>query len=317
MPSKKREHPKEKVELHKRNKHRNRYNFKELIKTCPELTSFVAPNKYGDESINFFNPEAVKMLNKALLQHYYGIDYWDVPKGYLCPPIPGRADYIHYIADLLAAKYDGDIPKGKKIVCLDVGVGANCVYPIIGNKEYGWSFVGTDIDEVAVNSATKIVEENKSLSSNVTIRLQENKRNFFQGIIKSNEKIDVTICNPPFHASAADAMASTRRKVKNLTNKKVAKPVLNFGGQSNELWCKGGELKFVQDMIYESRKFGASCLWFTTLISKESNLNTIYKLLEKVNAVEVKTQYMGQGNKISRIVAWTFLEEKQHKEWVG
>ena len=91
----------------------------------------------------------------------------------------------------------------------------------------------------------------------------------------------------------------------------------NFVRQSNKLWCKGGELKFVKDIIYESRKFVVSCIWFATLISKESNLNTIYKVLEKVNAVEIKTQYMGQGNKISRIVAWTFLEENHHKDWVG
>jgi len=303
--------------LHVRNRHRQRYNFKELIETCPELATFVAPNKYGDESIDFFNPEAVKMLNKALLQHYYDIKFWDVPKGYLCPPIPGRADYIHYIADLLATSNEGQIPRGKNIKCIDVGVGANCVYPIIGIKEYGWSFIGSDIDKEAIIAATKIAEENIGLATKIDLRFQGNKRNIFQGIINPNEKIAVTICNPPFHASLAEAQSSTRRKIKNLTHKKVAKPVLNFGGQSNELWCKGGELKFVQDMIYESRKFGASCFWFSTLISKESNLRTLYKILDKVEAVEVKTQYMGQGNKISRIVAWTFLTKDQQKDWVN
>lgn len=316
MQSKKKEHPKEKTELHERNKHRGRYNFSELIKTSPELAVFVAPNKYGDESINFFDPNAVKMLNKALLKQYYDIDYWDIPEGFLCPPIPGRADYIHHIAELLGDVNNKEIPMGKNIKCLDVGVGANCVYPIIGKKEYGWSFVGSDIDAVAIDAATKIVEENSILKGSVELRLQGTPRNIFQGVINPNEKIDITICNPPFHSSLAEAQASTVRKIKNLTNKKESKPVLNFGGKGNELWCKGGEVKFVQDMIYESRKFGSSCFWFSTLVSKEANLKALYGVLDKVGAVEDYTLRMGQGNKISRVVVWTFLSKEQQQEWI-
>ena len=66
----KREHPKIKVELHPRNKHRERYNFKELIGSLPELAQFVKLNDYDDESIDFFNPNAVKMLNKARSKHF-------------------------------------------------------------------------------------------------------------------------------------------------------------------------------------------------------------------------------------------------------
>ena len=75
MPDKKKEHPKLKSELHTRNRHRERYDFKQLIETCPELASFVQLNIYNDETIDFFNPDAVKMLNKALLKRYYYIDY--------------------------------------------------------------------------------------------------------------------------------------------------------------------------------------------------------------------------------------------------
>jgi 23S rRNA (adenine1618-N6)-methyltransferase len=81
----------------------------------------------------------------------------------LRPPIPGRADYIHYIADLLAENNGGKIPKGKQIKCLNIGVGANCIYPIIGNQEYGGSFVGADVDPVSIASANKIIEFNPFL----------------------------------------------------------------------------------------------------------------------------------------------------------
>ena len=118
---------KEKTRLHLRNKNRERYDLEGLIKTCPDLSQFVKPNKHGEDSIDFANPDGVKMLNKALLHHYYEIENWDIPENYLCPPIPGRADYIHHMADLLKESNYGIIPTGDKIICLDVGVGANCI----------------------------------------------------------------------------------------------------------------------------------------------------------------------------------------------
>lgn len=317
MLPQKREHPKEKSLLHPRNKHRERYDFKQLIATCPDLARYVVLNKFDDESIDFFDPEAVKMLNKALLKHFYSIDYWDIPPDYLCPPIPGRADYIHYIADLLGSKNKNTIPAGKKIKCLDIGTGANCVYPIIGVAEYGWSFTGTDIDAVAIDSASKIVDSNSFLNGKVELRLQNVPKDIFRGIIRKDERFDLTICNPPFHASQAEARSGTVRKLSNLTSKKPNKPVLNFGGHNNELWCEGGEIRFVDEMVRESRQFSTSCFWFSTLISKESNLTSVYDSLRKVNPADVKTIPMGQGNKISRIVAWTFLNREEQAGWAG
>lgn len=308
MALNKKEHPKIKSKLHPRNKHRERYDFKALAKCCPELASFVLRNKYDDESINFFDSAAVKALNSSLLKFHYGIEFWDIPENYLCPPIPGRADYIHNIADLLGV--DGEIPKGKKVRCLDIGVGANCIYPLIGFKEYGWSFVGSDIDSVSVKSADNIIQTNKNLKENIQIRLQQNSENIFKGIIQEDERFNITICNPPFHSSAKEAQSGTLRKLSNLKGKKTNRANLNFGGKNNELWCDGGEKQFVNQMIIESRNFANSCFWFTTLVSKEANLHGIYSTLKKVKATDVKTINMGQGNKKSRIVAWTFQSKK-------
>ena len=310
----KKEHPKVKLELHPRSQHRTRYNFDALIKSHPELANFVAPNQYGDDSVDFFNPEAVKALNTALLKHHYKVDYWDIPKDYLCPPIPGRADYIHNIADLLKGHHT-EIPKGKHIKGLDIGVGSNCIYPIIGNHEYGWSFIGSDTDETAISSAKAIEQRNSNLKSNLEIRRQEESNAFFKGILKEDERVDFTICNPPFHASVQEAQKASSKKLRNLKGKSKGKPVLNFGGQHSELWTKGGEARFVKDMIYESKHFGKQCFWFTSLISKETTLKPTYKILQKVNATDVKTIEMGQGHKISRFIAWTFLTAQEQKEW--
>ncbi len=317
MQQKKREHPKEKSMLHPRNRHRERYDFKVLIESCPQLSPYVKLNEYNDESIDFFNPAAVILLNKALLKHFYGIEEWSIPPGYLCPAVPGRADYIHHIADVLAGCNTGKIPTGSEIKVLDIGVGANCVYPIIGNREYGWSFTGSDTDKAALKAATRIIDLNPSLKELIELRSQQNLNNIFYGIIQKDERFDLTVCNPPFHASLAEAQAGTTRKLSNLKRQTAAIPTLNFGGQNTELWCEGGEQKFVEHMIRESRQFSTSCFWFSSLISKESNLGYAYKALVKAEAFDVKTIPMGQGNKISRIIAWTFLGKEQQQKWVS
>lgn len=307
----------QKDNLHPRNIHRSRYDFDLLISNCPELKAFISINKFGIETIDFSNPLAVKTLNKALLQTYYDIQNWDIPKNYLCPPIPGRADYIHYIADLLAETNNGQIPEGNSVMGLDIGTGANLIYPILGNSIYNWSFVATDIYKTSIENCSKIIEANPKLIDAISLQQQTESRFIFKNIIIPEDRFTFTMCNPPFHASAEEANKSTSRKVSNLNpkEKKNTNPVLNFGGQNAELWCNGGEIGFVTQMIYESVKYASQCLWFTTLVSKKENLSSIYKTLKKVNAVSVKTIEMSQGQKNSRIVAWSFLNNTEQQKW--
>lgn len=319
----------EKTNLHSRNQHRLGYDFEALIKACPELKQFVIANKFNPETsaetIDFSNPQAVKALNKALLITDYGIHNWNIPENYLCPPIPGREDYIHYTADLLASNNNGNIPEGENVQVLDIGIGANCIYPILGNSVYGWSFVGTEIDEIAIQNCKKIIEVNPKLMDFISLQLQTESRFIFKNIITPEDRFSLTICNPPFHNSQEEATKASLRKVNNLENNRTtpkggverseAKLVLNFGGQNAELWCEGGELGFITQMIFESAKYPMQCLWFTTLVSKKENLSSLYKTLNKVNVVEIKTIDMAQGQKTSRILAWTFQTEAQQRNW--
>lgn len=305
----------EKLNLHPRNQHRLRYDFEILTQNFPDLKKFIFTNQHNIETVDFSNPDAVKALNKSLLITYYDIKNWDIPYNYLCPPIPGRVDYIHHVADLLAFSNNNIIPETENVVGLDIGVGANCIYPILGNSLYKWTFVGTDIDAKAIENCTKIIEENPKLIDAISLQQQLNSRYIFKDIILAEDKFAFTICNPPFHSSQEEATNSSIRKVNNLDATKTLNPVLNFGGQNSELWCQGGELAFITQMIYESVKYPKQVLWFTTLVSKNSNLSSIYKTLNKVNVAAVKTIDMAQGQKTSRIVAWTFLTELQQKNW--
>ncbi|TNF39888.1 MAG: 23S rRNA (adenine(1618)-N(6))-methyltransferase RlmF [Cytophagales bacterium] len=307
---------KKETNLHSRNLHQRRYDLEALSAALPELKNFIFTNEFGAQTLDFSNPKAVKLLNYALLKQFYGIEFWDIPNGFLCPPIPGRADYIHYLADLLALSNAGKIPSGPKIRVLDVGTGANLIYPILGNSIYGWSFIGSELNPKAVQAAQKIIDKNPTLQDKIAIRKQSDSSKIFSNIIQPGEYFDLTLCNPPFHESAEAAQEGSRRKVRNLTGKAVSKASLNFGGQAEELWTEGGELLFIKNMIRESVKFKNQVFWFTTLVSKSENLPKILKALSIVGIRAKKVEEMAQGNKISRFVAWTFLDDKQQKAWV-
>mgnify|MGYP000014621714 FL=1 len=293
--------------LHPRNLHNQGYDFPALVTSYPALSPHVKPNPYGDLSIDFSNPLAVKTLNAALLNRYYNIADWDIPDGALCPPIPGRADYIHYIADLVG-------PENPDIRLLDIGTGANAIYPLLACRMYGWLCVGSDINPQSLANVGTIIDSNVDLKERFTLRTQTDKNHIFEGIIQPDEYFDVSVCNPPFHASQDEALKSSQRKVSNLArNRGEAKAKtkasnLNFGGQGAELWCKGGELLFLKKMIRESQVCSSQCRWFTSLVSKAGNVRPLKKLMLKVGAVEVREIEMKQGNKVARVLAWTFFE---------
>lgn len=296
---------KSKSPLHPKSLHHDRYEFPPLLKVNPSLKNHVFTNDYGSETINFFDPIAVKELNKALLLHHYHLQYWDIPAQYLCPPIPSRADYIHHLADLLART---EVAQQLPIRCLDIGTGANCIYPLIGASHYNWHFVGTDIDVLALEAAQKNIKNNPLVADKISLRLQRDKQHLLVGTIEADEFFHFTLCNPPFHASAKEAAAGTRRKLNKLKKSTTRESALNFGGQSNELWYPGGEIKFLQNYIQESLTFGNQVLWFTSLVSKEENIPKIKKALQAVNYTSMKIIDMQHGSKKSRIVAWSFQQ---------
>lgn len=287
--------------LHPRNRHGARYDFPALVRACPGLADFVRPNPAGDTTVDFADPAAVTALNRALLKLHYGIAAWEIPPGYLCPPIPGRADYIHHVADLLG------VPRGPETVVLDVGIGANAIYPIVGVCDYGWRFVGSDIDATALASAQRIVAANPALAGRIECRRQTTPANIFAGVVRAGETFAASLCNPPFHRSAAEAAAGTQRKLRNLSGRTAsAKPVRNFGGRSHELWCPGGEAAFVRRMIAESAAQPGLCRWFTTLVALRENLPPLYRALGEVRPADVRTIDLAHGQKKSRILAWRF-----------
>ncbi|WP_273808525.1 MULTISPECIES: 23S rRNA (adenine(1618)-N(6))-methyltransferase RlmF [unclassified Pseudomonas] len=307
MTSPRRPLPGRPAPLHPRNRHQGSYDFPALMRMSPALRPFVAPTPRGNLSIDFTDPQAVRALNRALLALHHDVREWDIPADFLCPPIPGRADYLHHLADLLAEGNGGRIPRGTTTLLLDVGTGANGVYPLIGFKEYGWHFVGSDIAPAALAAFGRTLAANADCAAAIELRRQPDPQAIFAGILQPGERYAATLCNPPFHASPDDAVRGSRRKWKNLgktTGKQV--PLLNFGGQAAELWCPGGEAAFIDRMIRESRAFARQVGWFTCLVSKASNLPPLQAALRREKVIESRVVAMAQGQKQSRFLAWRF-----------
>lgn len=303
--------------LHPRNRHAGRYDFARLTRACPALKPFLIRTPAGDTSIDFGDAGAVRALNRALLAADYGIAHWDLPDGYLCPPIPGRADYLHGLADLLAEHEGGQVPRGAAIRVLDLGVGASCIYPLLGHAEYGWHFVGSEIDATALRAARAIVQAN-GLDEAIVLRQQPAREQLFAGIVRAQERFDLTMCNPPFHASAAAAAAGSRRKWRNLDRapaRGVRQPALNFGGRAIELWCPGGEVTFVGRMIEESAGLRDRVRWFSSLLAKSEHRAALHRRLQQAGAQDVREVPMVQGSKQSRFIAWTFLDAERLRTW--
>ncbi|WP_440223686.1 23S rRNA (adenine(1618)-N(6))-methyltransferase RlmF [Dokdonella sp. MW10] len=301
--------------LHPRNRHQGRYDFKRLVRACKPLEAFLIRMPAGTTSIDFSDPRAVRLLNRALLAADYGIAQWELPEGYLCPPIPGRADYVHALADLLAESRSGTIPRGPGVRLLDIGTGASAIYPLVAHAEYGWHVLGSDIDATALRAAETNVHANR-LDAAIELRRQASHTAIFEGVVRAGERFDATLCNPPFHASAADAARGSARKWRNLGRGGSARrPALNFGGQSNELWCKGGEVAFVGRMIDESVAKRDQVLWFTSLVATSDHLRDLRARLARTGAVDVREIPMSQGAKQSRFLAWTFHAAAQRMAW--
>ncbi|ANQ52091.1 23S rRNA (adenine(1618)-N(6))-methyltransferase RlmF [Flammeovirga sp. MY04] len=287
--------------MHPKNIHKTGYQFELLQNAIPEITSHIVITKGGKQSINFHDPIAVKLLNRALLKAHYKINHWDIPEGYLCPPVPGRLDYLLGINDLL-----NETTKltPKDIKGLDVGTGANMIYPLLGVSQFKWKFLASEIDERALENGVKLLKDNKIPISKIHLKKQNNPTKIFDNIIGERDRIAFTMCNPPFYKSKEEAESATTRKNKNLNQENLKDR--NFGGLKNELWVKGGELQFIKNMMKESVNYKDQVVWFTTLVSQQAHVSELNKTIRKLKA-NIRIVDMNQGQKKSRFIAWSFL----------
>ncbi|KAI3891988.1 hypothetical protein MKW92_017528 [Papaver armeniacum] len=174
MPSKKRRRE-EKASIHPRNKYsENPPDFQQLASLYPSFQPFVFYSpRDGRPRIDWTDFDSTRELTRVLLFHDHGVHWW-IPDGQLCPTVPNRSNYIHWIEDLLSseviAKTNVSGDDHNKVRGFDIGTGANCIYPLLGASLLGWSFVGSDVTDVALEWAEYNVKSNPHLSELIEIR---------------------------------------------------------------------------------------------------------------------------------------------------
>jgi 23S rRNA (adenine1618-N6)-methyltransferase len=274
----------------------NNYNFDLLIEKVPELRSEVVLNKKGGETINFSDHKSVRLLNKALLFLELDLNYWDFPESNLTPAYPSRLLYLELCQTVFKELFKTEVTN-----VLDIGCGANVIYPLISAKKMGWQCTGADIHSGSIEIAQNIIDQN-NLKSKIDLRYQENPKYVLNNIILEKDNFDLSVCNPPFYSSAEETSKVRERKIKNL-NLEVNSA--NFQGENNELWCAGGELSFLKTYIRESQFYKKQIKLFSSLLSSGDNIRPLKVALKKLGArIEIKK--IKKGNKIHNFIFWTF-----------
>ena len=284
--------------MHPDNPYRHEYDLPRYIQQLPELASY-CKKKHGRLTVDFASPDAVIALNKAIIEADCGVVGWTVPKGNLCPPIPGRIDYLLHIKSLLSDTHG-------PIKMLDIGTGATAIYGVLAATQFDYQVVGTDISQHSLSHAEKMLAANPSLASKVTLRHQPSASHIFHGVVNDTEQFDISVCNPPFYKSSQQANEKNREKNRALASKQTDR---NFAGQDNELIYPGGEVAFIKRMIFESYKYRNQITWFTSLVSQKSSVDEIKRTLKKERHAVQQWITMKHGNKTSRIVVWQFIAE--------
>ena len=306
--------------LHARNRHLLGYDMARLVSSHAALAPFLRSRPDGKQTVDFSDPAAVSTLNTALLVSDYSYDF-SLPPGHLTPAVPGRADYIHLLADLLAEDGTGEVPTGRSVVGMDVGVGASGVYPLVGHADYGWSFLGTDVSRASLESCERLARRN---AVPLELRRQAEPRAVLRGVLQPTDRLAFTMCNPPFYASAEEARAATARKWRGLGKGarlgkgKGEEAWRSFAGQPHELYCDGGERAFVRRLIRESAapERRKAALWFTSLVSAARAMPALRAELRDARPAATRELALSTSNKGMRVLAWTFQGDAERSRAV-
>ncbi|KAG2308017.1 hypothetical protein Bca4012_083025 [Brassica carinata] len=280
---------------------RNKYSdnppdFASLASLYPSFKPFVFFSGGSRPRIDWTDYNATRELTRVLLLHDHGLTWW-IPDGQLCPTVPNRSNYIHWINDLLSSQI---LPSscGGKVKGFDIGTGANCIYPLLGASLFGWSFIGSDITDVALEWAEKNVQSNPHISDLIEIRdskilpEEDDDIKVLVGVVKESETFDFCMCNPPFFETFEEAGLN---------------PKTSCGGTPAEMVCVGGEQAFVTRIIQDSAVLKQRFRWYTSMLGKKANLKLLISKLWQVGVTVVKTTEFVQGQTSRWGLAWSFI----------
>ena len=356
---------------------RNRYamaepNFSELGNLYPSLRPFLIPLVSEDEkipvkpsfqieterntsaefdfgkatrkraTIDFSNPVACRELTKVLLLHDFHIS-WNIPDGVLVPTLTNRINYLEWLQDLFTLEGPRDL--SIKPTVLDVGCGANLIYPLLGSAILKWYFVGVDVSKTAIEWAEKNRIANPELAELIEIRQvppTKQQIEFFSKNVKTVEGL-LARTEPP---SSANEFHDNFPVKRNQTDKEQgiisvalkpnesvtftmcnppffesleeagSNPATAYGGSHLEMAYPGGELEFVRNMVKDSKTIWNRVHWFTTMVGKKSTMKKIRSELYDLTGdtwkdIIVRSTEFVQGKTMRWGLAWSFTASKE------
>ncbi|KAK6916694.1 METTL16/RlmF family [Dillenia turbinata] len=337
MPSKKRKRRGERPTIHPKNRYSDSPpDFSLLASLYPSFKPFVFYTRDCRPRIDWTDFNATRELTRVLLLHDHGLNWW-IPDGQLCPTVPNRSNYIHWIEDLLASdiitKINTDL---NNVRGFDIGTGANCIYPLVGASLLGWNFVGSDVTDVALEWAEKNVKSNPHISELIEIRKVPCAEKDLSGQDSSNcdgesstnplEEVKPLESSPPMMASSEDTnylgppillgvvkdgekydFCMCNPPFFESMEEAGLNPRTSCGGTPEEMVCQGGERAFITRIIEDSVKLKQIFRWYTSMVGKKSNLKSLISKLRDVGVTIVKTTEFVQGQTSRWGLAWSFM----------
>ena len=269
-------------------------DFSLLIKKFPELTKYtLLKNEDGEYSFNWSDNKLSLLITKCILDFYFKIKYYSIPNNFLIPPVPSRLNYINLIKTLLISFNILTSKEENEIIGIDIGTGANLIYPLLGYSLYKWKFICSEINNEAFENSIKIIKENK-LEEYIKLIKQKYKNYIFVGIINREKKYTFSICNPPYYDYEDEIKKEDKNK--------------NCEYNFDEIYYKNGEVGFFNKYFQESLCYSKNIFLFTYLIGKKSNAEKIYdQISEDKNIRYCDMKKIKTGNNIRYIIFWTFF----------
>ncbi|RHY64711.1 hypothetical protein DYB38_001919 [Aphanomyces astaci] len=263
--------------IHPRNMYRNPPDFKALAKAYPSE------------------------LTRALLHRDFGITTWHVPLNRLCPPLPNRLNYIHWIEDLILFSQSSYVStEDAPIWGVDIGTGASVIYPLLGHSLNQWRFLATDVDAESIEYAAANLRSNH-LEHVIHLETVADGHDAailptasIQRRCRHDGPVLFTMCNPPFFDSIDQAD----------TNPRTA-----CTGSASEMTTPGGEVAFVTRMIQDSLLLTSQVRWYTSLIGRKSSLRPLLAILRSHGIPNMRTTEFLQGRTTRWGLAWSFTTD--------
>ncbi|XP_072949317.1 U6 small nuclear RNA (adenine-(43)-N(6))-methyltransferase [Epargyreus clarus] len=279
--------------MHPRNIYKIPPDFAKLAESFKEFSEVAKVDVTGKVSIDFKNPNALRVLTKCLLKSDFNIDI-EIPEDRLVPTLPLRLNYILWLEDLLDAIERNDSVRG-----LDIGTGACAIYPILAAVKNKWFMVGTESDEDSLKKARDNIERNNLQD---LIQVRKNDTTTVLNFILQDEnkqKFHFCMCNPPFYSTFQDLWESR--------SPARPPPKNGFTGSPQELITEGGELQFCRKILEESKIHKDDIIIFTTMVGHKYNLKELVLDLQ-AEGIKYTTTEFCQGRITRWGLAWTYQD---------